>query len=100
MRSRAVRAVGERVRAHAILRGRVQGVGFRFFALDWAERLGVCGYARNLPDGGLEIVAEGDPEAVTRFLEAVRQGPRAARVEAFEVRWEEPRGEHGFAVRY
>ncbi len=87
------------MRAHAVLRGRVQGVGFRFFAADWAHQLGICGYARNLPDGGLEIVAEGDPEAVHRFLEAMRRGPRAARVEAFEVRWEHPRGEHGFSIR-
>ncbi len=75
-------------------------MGFRFFAVDWAERLGICGYARNLPDGGLEIVAEGDAEAVGRFLEAMRRGPRAARVESFEVRWEHPRGEHGFSIRY
>ncbi|MCS7172459.1 MAG: acylphosphatase [Armatimonadetes bacterium] len=92
--------MGERVRAHAILRGRVQGVGFRFFAVDWAERLGVCGYARNLPDGALEVVAEGDPEAVRSFLEAMRRGPRAARVEDMQVRWEAPRGEHGFSIRY
>lgn len=91
--------MGDRVRARALLRGRVQGVGFRFFAADWAERLGLGGYARNLPDGSLEIVAEGEEEAVRHFLEVMRRGPRSARVEGMEVSWETPRQDHDFRIR-
>ncbi len=88
------------VRARAVLSGRVQGVGFRFFAEEWAERLGLGGYARNLPDGRLEVVAEGPEQAVGDFLAAIRRGPRSAVVTAVEVRWEEPVGERSFRIRY
>jgi acylphosphatase len=87
------------VRAHAILRGRVQGVGFRFFAERWASRLGIAGHARNLGDGTLEIVAEGPRAAVEDFLEAMRRGPEGAMVTGMEVHWETPRGEDGFQLR-
>jgi acylphosphatase len=92
--------VGDRVRARALLRGRVQGVGFRYFAADWADRLGLGGYARNLPDGSLEIVAEGGEESVRHFLEIMRRGPRGARVEEVQVSWETPRGDHDFRIRF
>jgi acylphosphatase len=87
------------VRARAILRGRVQGVGFRFFAERWASRLGVAGHARNLSDGTLEIVAEGPRPAVDSFLEAMRRGPEGATVSGLEVEWATPRGEDGFEIR-
>jgi acylphosphatase len=87
------------VRAHAILRGRVQGVGFRFFAERWASRLGIAGYARNLGDGTLEVVAEGPPRAVEEFLETMRYGPEGVRVSGMEISWEQPRGEDGFEIR-
>ncbi len=98
-RESAVRG-GRTVRARAVLSGRVQGVGFRFFAEEWAERLGVGGYARNLPDGRLEVVAEGPEEAVRDFLEAVRRGPRSAVVTGVELHWEQPLGERYFRIRY
>ncbi len=88
------------VRARAVLAGRVQGVGFRFFAEEWAERLGVGGFARNLPDGRLELVAEGPEPAVQAFLEAMRRGPSSAVVRSFEVRWEDPVGERTFRIRF
>lgn len=92
---------GERtVRARAVLTGRVQGVGFRFFAEEQAERLGVGGYARNLPDGRLEVVAEGPESAVRDFLEAIRRGPRSAVVTGVDVQWEQPVGERHFRIRY
>lgn len=92
---------GERtVRARAVLSGRVQGVGFRFFAEEWAERLGVGGYARNLPDGRLEVVAEGPEPAVRDFLEAIRRGPRSAVVAGVDLHWEEPQGDRHFRIRY
>ena len=65
--------------------GRVQGVGFRMFAESAAAREGVHGYVRNLDDGGVEAVVEGDQAAVDRVELALRRGPSGARVESFEV---------------
>ncbi|MBI4475701.1 MAG: acylphosphatase [Acidobacteria bacterium] len=62
--------------------GRVQGVGFRFFTLEAAEREGIVGTVRNTSDGCVEISAEGESAAMQRFERAVRQGPRGARVES------------------
>jgi acylphosphatase len=61
--------------------GRVQGVGFRYFLEEVANREGVTGYVRNMPDGRVEALVEGDSEAVTRVERAVRSGPASARVE-------------------
>ena len=65
----------------ATVTGRVQGVGFRFFAERAARELGVRGWVRNLPNGAVEAVAEGEEEAVTRFVERLRKGPQGSRVE-------------------
>ena len=73
-----------------VVSGRVQGVGFRFFVEDVARREGVGGWVRNLPDGRLEAVAEGDLEAVDRFEAKIRRGPPAARIEAVEASDELP----------
>lgn len=79
--------------------GRVQGVFFRGTAQEEARRLGVRGYAQNLPDGRVRILASGPPEALAAFREWVAQGPPNARVE--EVDWEEVDEEPpaGFQVR-
>jgi acylphosphatase len=83
-----------------LIRGRVQGVGFRFFAFDEARREGLSGYVRNLPDGGVEALAEGDREALLRFELSLRRGPRGARVEAVDVEELSPTSRHtGFSVR-
>ena len=65
--------------------GRVQGVGFRYFALDAARREGLHGYVRNHDDGSVEAVAEGEAEALERFERAIRRGPSRARVERVMV---------------
>ena len=65
-----------------IVRGRVRGVGYRFFAERAARELDVRGWVRNLPDGTVETLAEGEDEAVARYFERLRQGPRGSRVEA------------------
>jgi acylphosphatase len=65
--------------------GRVQGVGFRFFARDAALREGLVGAVRNLDDGRVEIQAAGEAEAMDRFERAIRRGPPAARVEHVDV---------------
>jgi acylphosphatase len=76
----------------AVVRGDVQGVGFRYFLIDTARPLGLHGWVRNLPDGAVELVAEGDPEKLERLLKAARQGPRHARVGEVEVEWQPASG--------
>lgn len=71
-----------RVAVRLLLRGRVQGVGFRYFTLRLARRLGLAGQVRNLPDGGVEIEAAGEQAKVEDFKAAVRQGPPGAVVTA------------------
>jgi acylphosphatase len=83
-----------------VIGGRVQGVGFRFFTEAAAAREGLHGWVRNLPDGRVEIAAEGDVEALERFERHVRHGPPGARVEQFEVNVDVPTGRHsGFSIR-
>jgi len=65
---------------HYLVRGQVQGVGYRYFALDAAERLGIKGYVRNLPTGDVEVHAEADEAALAAFKRVLEQGPRMARV--------------------
>lgn len=68
------------------VRGRVQGVGYRYFALRTARALGIRGFVRNEPDGkSVFIYAEGSPSAVEQFLEKIKEGPPAAIVENVEV---------------
>ena len=89
-----------RVARRFIISGRVQQVGFRYFAETAALREGVHGWVRNLPDGRVEAAAEGEAEAVERFERALRQGPRGARVDQVEVDDEVPTGrESGFSIR-
>ena len=68
-----------------VVKGRVQGVGFRFFAEDAARREAVRGYVRNQHDGSVEAVAEGDLDAVLRFERALRRGPAGARIDEVET---------------
>lgn len=82
-----------------LIRGRVQGVGFRFFAEDVAHREGVNGFVRNLGDGRVEVLVEGDREAVERFEMAIWQGPRGARVDEVEVAAVPPCGRMGFLIK-
>jgi acylphosphatase len=88
-------------RAVIIVRGVVQGVGFRIYAQSEANRLGLRGYVRNLPNGAVEIVAEGDADAVERLIEWAKRGPPAAAVEDVDVEHAEPTGEFSdFTIRH
>jgi acylphosphatase len=83
-----------------VVRGRVQGVGFRYFADAAARREGLSGFVRNTPEGAVEAVVEGDEEAVGRFDLAIRRGPPASRVESVELDTLPPTGRYsGFHVR-
>ena len=88
-----------RVARRFVISGRVQGVGFRWFAESAAAREGLHGWVRNLPDGRVEAQAEGDAEAVDRFERALQHGPPAAHVEAVDVDAIMPTGrDTGFSV--
>lgn len=78
---------GERIAVRLRLRGRVQGVGFRYFTRGVARELGVVGRVRNLPDGDVEIEVAGEPERVEEFKTWMRQGPPGAVVAGLD---EEP----------
>jgi len=85
-------------RAKVIVHGAVQGVFFRVEARDRARSLGLAGWVRNVPDGTMEAVFEGDDERVELMVEWCRRGPAGARVEEVEVDWSEPEGEDGFSI--
>lgn len=87
------------IRQHVWVSGRVQGVWFRDHTRLTAEGLGVVGWVRNLPDGRVEAVFEGDEASVAAAVAWCRQGPSDAHVDDVEVRAEEPVGEVGFEVR-
>ena len=74
-----------RVARRFLVSGRVTGVGFRYFTQDVARREGVTGIVRNLPDGRVEVIAEGEVESLTRLEAALRRGPSRARVEHLEI---------------
>ena len=87
------------IRRRVVIHGHVQGVFFRDSTRRLAEREGVAGWVRNRPDGAVEAVFEGEPEAVERLIRFAREGPRGARVDDVEVIEEEPEGLRGFGVR-
>ncbi len=82
----------------ALVSGRVQGVGYRAFVRQKARELGLSGYAENLPDGRVEVVAEGEEEDLKLLLHFLKRGPRLAEVAGVEVQWGEPAGLRGFHV--
>jgi acylphosphatase len=89
-----------RVARRYVIAGRVQGVGFRYFTEAAAAREGVDGWVRNLANGSVEVVIEGDIESVDRVEAAVRRGPSSARVEQFDVEDRAPTGRAtGFSIR-
>jgi acylphosphatase len=87
-------------RFRAIVRGRVQGVGFRASTGEVARELGLAGWVRNLPDGAVEVEAEGEEPALRELERFLRQGPRMARVQSADFFWEAtPEGSGSFEIR-
>ena len=86
---------------HAIVRGRVQMVGYRYFVLEEARALGLAGWVRNLDDGSVELVAEGPEERLRQLEAALSEGPRLARVDDVDARWSDTlEGHEGFEPRW
>jgi acylphosphatase len=89
------------IRAHLVISGEVQGVFFRANTRDKAVELGLKGWVRNLMDGKVEVVAEGEKEKIEKLIEFCREGPLGARVKNIEIKREKPKNEfEGFEVRY
>jgi len=88
------------VRAHLFISGRVQGVGFRAHTQREAERLGITGWVRNMPDGRVELVAEGETTQIDQLVDWCRSGPARAMVADVRVEREAPVGEPAFSIRY
>ncbi len=89
-----MRAVKMRIEGH------VQGVGYRYYTYRLAKRYGIRGYVKNLPDGSVEVVAEGDGENFERFLKDVARGPHSAIVTNVSVEDIPPRGFESFEIEY
>jgi acylphosphatase len=80
-------------RVQAIISGKVHGVGFRYYAAHIADRLDLVGTVRNLPNGEVEAVAEGEEDTLNLFIDALRQGPSASHVENLQAAWGDPSGQ-------
>jgi acylphosphatase len=91
---------GSAQRLRAVVRGEVQGVGYRWAVQRQAHRLGLVGYAENLPDGSVHVEAEGDPAHLDELEAFLRGGPRLAEVDRLDSERVPATGEfHGFATR-
>ncbi|HCC68886.1 MAG TPA: acylphosphatase [Nitrospiraceae bacterium] len=91
----------EKVRAHLLINGDVQGVYFRANTRNKAQSLGISGWVRNLPDGKVEAVFEGPKVMVEEVVKWCHEGPPGARVTGVDVRWLEYKGEFmSFDIRY
>ncbi len=91
-------SAGSRPAKRWYIRGRVQGVGFRFFAQRAASELGLTGYVRNLEDGGVEVYASGSAEQLARLAALLQRGPRGALVQAVEEQPAAPLHYNSFVI--
>lgn len=91
----------EKIRAHVVLSGRVQGVYYRQNTIKQAQRLGLSGWIRNLNDGKVEAVFEGEKENVEKIVNWAKKGPFFARVSSLKIEWQEYKGEfNNFGIKY
>lgn len=86
-------------RVHIFVSGRVQGVNFRWNTKNFAEKLDITGFARNLDDGRVEIIAEGNDDDINKLIKYLKKGPILSKVEHLEVKNEKYKGEFaGFSI--
>jgi acylphosphatase len=86
--------------AHIIVRGLVQGVGFRYFVARHASRFNLEGYVKNVDNGDVEIIAEGDRGSIEMLIKEVKVGPRSAHVSDCRIEWIQPGNSNkGFDIR-
>ncbi len=85
----------------AIVSGLVQGVGYRYYAIGHARRLGLTGYAKNLSNGNVEAYAEGERGLLEEFVKLLRVGPVTAKISGVSVEWVKPSGRYkSFSIEY
>lgn len=88
-------------RIHLIVSGNVQGVFFRHHTNKVANKLGLTGFVRNMPDGNVEVIAEGNENILKELIEFCKKGPIGAHVENVEIIYEEPKNEFNtFSIKY
>ena len=86
---------------HVFVSGRVQGVAFRWVTSDVAHQLKVTGWVRNLRDGRVEVIAEGEEDVLNQFIEFLEKGPRYAKVKDIEIEWLDYTGDFAsFDIRF
>ncbi len=86
---------------HAMVEGYVQGVNFRYYTVQHARILGARGFVRNLVDGRVEVVAQGNKAQLERMIEWLHRGPASAAVEEVAVEWQKPGKKFtGFSIEY
>ena len=85
---------------HLVVSGRVQGVFFRDNTRRKAIELGLKGYAKNLPDGNVEVVAEGKEDKLKELIEFIKNGPGISRVENIQITHKEPENFKNFEIRH
>ena len=90
----------ELTRVHAVVTGRVQGVGFRSFVRKTAIVSGVSGWVRNRIDGSVEFIAEGERTVIEQFLGIIKQGNRFSHVTEMDFVWKDAEGVVGFDIEY
>ena len=84
--------------SHLIVSGRVQGVNFRHYTKKKALELGLRGYAKNLENGDVEVVAEGNEDKLKEFIDFIKKGPGIARVTGVQVKHKEPENFKAFEI--
>ncbi len=90
----------EQKRFRARIYGVVQGVGFRWFVQHEAQRRDITGFVRNMPDGTVEVEAQGERKVLDEFIEVLRQGPTMAVVSKVEVQWLPPGDYRNFQIKF
>jgi len=90
-----------KIKAHIIVQGRVQGVGFRHFSYRHALKFKLTGYVRNLPNAQVESIVEGNKNRIADYIELLKVGPSFADVTHIDIRWSQRTGEFSnFEVRF
>jgi acylphosphatase len=91
----------EKIRAHILVFGRVQKVFYRASAKKVADKIGICGWVKNLPDGSVELLIEGEKEKVEKMIYWCKKGPFLAKVNRAEVDWQDYIGDlKNFQILY
>ncbi|MCX6012483.1 MAG: acylphosphatase [Chloroflexi bacterium] len=91
----------DKISIHIVVHGTVQGVGFRYFVESQASRLGLTGFVRNIADGSVEVIGEGEKGKLEALVKRVSQGSELARVTGIDIQWSKNSGQFpSFTIKY